>query len=105
MNRRLWWIGAAGAFASVCLSASVLLARQGVIRTKDGRTMEGDIEEKPEQVSVVIRGIRTNVPRDQIEGQVEYYDNVEARYKDKVSKLPAKPTAQDHLSLARWLFC
>jgi hypothetical protein len=104
MNRRLWWIGATGAFASVCLSASVLLARQGVIRTKDGRTMEGDIEEKPEQVSIVIRGIRTNIDRDRIEGQVEYFDNVEARYKDKVSKLPAKPTAQDHLGLARWLF-
>lgn len=104
MNRRLWWIGAAGAFASVCLSASVLLARQGVIRTRDGRTMEGDIEEKPDQVSVTIRGIRTNVPRDQVEGEVQYYDNIEARYQDKLSKLPKDAKAQDHLALARWLY-
>ena len=34
--------------------------------------MEGDIEEKPDQVSVTIRGIRTNVSRDQIEGDVEF---------------------------------
>jgi hypothetical protein len=105
MNRRLCWIGAAGAFASVCLSASVLLARQGVIRTKDGRTLEGDIvEEKPDQVSIVIRGIRTNIDRERIEGQVEYYDNVEARYQDKLSKLPKNAQAKDHLALARWLF-
>jgi hypothetical protein len=105
MNRRLWWIGAAGAVASVCLSASVLFARQGVIRTKDGRTMEGEIvEEKPDQVTITIRGIRTNVPRDNIQGQVEYYDNIEARYQDKVAKLPKNATAEDHLNLARWLF-
>jgi hypothetical protein len=103
MNRRLRWIGAAGAFASVCLSASVLLARQGVIRTRDGRTMEGDIEEKPDQVTITIRGIRTSVSRDNIEGPVEYFDNVEARYQDRVSKLPKNPTAEDRLAVARWL--
>jgi hypothetical protein len=104
MNRRLWWIGAAGAVASVCLSASVALARYGVVHTKDGRTLEGEVDETPDQVTVVIHGIRTNIGRDNLQGQVQYFDNIEARYQDKVSKLPKNATAQDHLALARWLY-
>jgi hypothetical protein len=100
MNRRLWWISA----AVVCFSASLLFARQGVIKTRDGKTLEGDIEEKPDQVIISLHGIRTAINRDNIEGQVEYFDNIEARYQDKVSKLPKKPTAADRLAIARWLF-
>jgi hypothetical protein len=100
MNRRLWWIGA----AAVCFSASVLFARQGVIRTRDGKTIEGDIEEKPDQVVISLHGIKTAINRENIEGEVEYFDNIEARYQDRVSKLPKKPTAADRLALARWLF-
>jgi hypothetical protein len=100
MNRRLWWIGA----AALCLSSSLLFARQGVFKTRDGKTIEGDIEEKPDQVIVNIHGIRTAINRDNIDGQVEYFDNIEARYKDKVAKLPKRPTAADHLAIARWLY-
>ena len=100
MNRRLWWIGA----AAICLSTSLLMARQGVVRTRDGKTIEGDIEEKPDQVIVNLHGIRTAINRDNIDGQVEYFDNIEARYKDKVAKLPKKPAAADHLAIARWLY-
>src|SRR5258706_5539538 len=100
MNRRLWWIGA----AVVCLSTSLLLARQGVIKTRDGKTIEGDIEEQPDQGIVNLHGIRTAISRDNIDGQVEYFDNIEARYKDKVAKLPKKPTAADRLAIARWLY-
>jgi hypothetical protein len=104
MNRRLWWIGAAGAVASVCLSASVALARYGVVHTKDGRTLEGEADETPDQVTIVIHGIRTNIARDNVQGQVQYFDNIEARYQDKLSKLPKNPTAQDRLAVARWLY-
>lgn len=100
MNRRLSWIGA----AALCLSSSLLFARQGVFKTRDGKTIEGDIEEKPDQVIVNLHGIRTAINRDNIDGQVEYFDNIEARYKDKVSKLPKKPTAADRLAIARWLY-
>jgi hypothetical protein len=100
MNRRLFWFSA----AALCLSSSLLFARQGVFKTRDGKTIEGDIEEKPDQVIVNIHGIRTAVNRDNIDGQVEYFDNIEARYKDKVAKLPKKPTAADRLAIARWLY-
>ena len=101
-RRRLWWIGAAA--ASFCFSASLLFARPGVVKTLDGKTLEGDIEEKPDQVLVTMHGIRTAVNRDNVDGQVEYFDNVEERYKSKVAQLPKKPSAADRLALARWLF-
>lgn len=101
MIRRLWWTAAT---ATICLSTSLLLARQGVVKTRDGRTLEGDIVEKPEQVEVTLHGIKTAVPRDNLAADVEYFDNIDARYKDKRSKLPAKPSVKDHLDLARWLF-
>src|SRR5437764_6879936 len=104
MNRRLWWIGAAASAAAVCFSASLLLARPGVVKTLDGKTLEGEIEEKPDQVLVTMHGIKTAVNRDNVDGQVEYFDNVEERYKSKVAQLPKKPSAADRLALARWLF-
>jgi hypothetical protein len=100
MNRRLWWIGAAAA----CLSTSVLFARQGVVKTRDGRTLEGDIDEKPDQVIINLHGIRTAINRDNIEGDVQYFDNVQERYQAKRAQLPKKPTAADHLALARWCY-
>jgi hypothetical protein len=100
MNRRLWWIGAAAA----CLSTSVLFARQGVIKTRDGKTLEGDIEEKPDQVIINLHGIRTAINRDNIDGEVQYFDNIQERYQAKRAQLPKKPTASDHLALARWCY-
>jgi len=100
-RRHLWWIGAAA--AAMCFSTSLLMARQGVVKTRDGKTLEGDIEEKPDQVIINLHGIRTSISRDNIDGAVEYFDNVEDRYKAKLAQLPKKPTADDHLTLARWL--
>jgi hypothetical protein len=99
-RRRIWWIGAVAA----CLSSSVLLARQGVIKTRDGKTLEGDIEEKPDQVIITLHGIRTAINRDNLAGDVEYFDNVQARYDAKRAQLPKKPSASDHLALARWCY-
>src|SRR5688572_15543989 len=103
MNRRIWWTAACASLA-FGLPAALLLPRPGVVKTRDGKTLEGDIEEKPDQVTISIRGIRTSVNRDNVEGQVEYFDSVDARYQDKVGKIPAKATAADHLALARWCF-
>src|SRR5258707_4882 len=99
--RQLWWIGGV---AAMCFSTSLLLAGQGVVKTRDGKTLEGDIEEKPDQVIVNLHGIKTAINRDNVDGSVEYFDNVEARYQAKLAQLPKKPSAADHIALARWLF-
>jgi hypothetical protein len=103
MKRHLLRFGSVAVAALVILfSASLLQARQGVVKTRDGKTLEGDIDEKPDQVVIVMHGIKTTINRDNV-GEVEYFDNVEARYKAKVAALPKKPTVADHLNLARWL--
>jgi len=94
----------AGAALALFLSSSALFARQGVLKTREGKTLEGDIEETPDKVIITLHGIKTTIERQNIDGQVEYFDNIEARYKAKLAALPKKQTAADRLTLARWLF-
>jgi hypothetical protein len=100
---RLFFGGLAAIALTLSFSASILLARQGVVKTREGKTLEGDIDEKPDQIVITMHGIRTTIDRANID-QVEYFDNIEARYQAKVAALPKKPTAADRLALARWLF-
>jgi hypothetical protein len=86
-----------------CLSASVLMAKPGIVKTRDGRTLEGDVTEKSEGVVVTLRGIPTTIARDNIDS-VQYVGTIEEQYKKKVAELPKTPTAKDHIDLARWLF-
>jgi hypothetical protein len=104
-HRRRHWIAliAAGCGAWVCLTASVLLAKQGVVKTRDGRTLEGDVTEKQDGVVISLRGIPTNIARENIES-IQYVGNIEQQYKEKLDALPKTPTAKDHLDIARWLF-
>ncbi len=101
MNRR-WIVTAAAALA--LFSASAAWAKPGVIKTKDGRTLEGDVAEKGEgMMSVTVRGIATSVPREEIES-IQYVGTIDQQYQERLAKLPKSPSAKDHLELARWLF-
>lgn len=103
MNRRLRWLAVVACVGMIATSSALLWARQGIVRTKDNRTVEGDITEKADQVVLTIRGIKTTIDRENIVS-IDYFDNVEAQYKDRVAKLPKNPTAGDRLAIARWLF-
>src|SRR5882724_8671585 len=98
MNRR--WIVTAAA-TLVLFSASAAMAKTGEIKTKDGRTLEGDVTEKTDGVVVTVRGIASTVTRDDIES-IRYTGTIEEQYKGRVGKLPAHPAAKDHIDLARW---
>ena len=100
MKRR--WIVCAGLFGTF-LSASALLAKPGIVKTRDGRSLEGDVTEKQDGVVVTLRGIPTNIARENIES-VQYVGNIDEQYKEKLAALPKTPSAKDHLELARWLF-
>jgi hypothetical protein len=79
------------------------LAKQGIVRTRDGRTIEGDVTEKADQVMVKAKGgIQTTINRDNVAG-IDYFENIEQQYEAKRKALPKNPTAGDHLALARWL--
>ena len=84
-------------------SASMLLAKPGIVKTRDGRTLEGDVTEKTDVVIVTIRGIPTSIARENLES-MQYVGTIDEQYKRKLAELPKIPTSRDHLDLARWLF-
>jgi hypothetical protein len=100
---RRWMIRASVCGAVVCLSASVLWAKPGIVKLRDGRTLEGDVVEKEDQVTVTIKGIPSNISRDSV-ASVEYVGSVEERYQQKLGALGKTSTSKDHLDLAKWLF-
>ncbi|MEZ0264247.1 MAG: hypothetical protein ACAI43_05930 [Phycisphaerae bacterium] len=104
-RRRLGWIGAAavvGIGIGLASFPADVLARQGVVKMKDGRALEGDIEEGAGEVAIKIRGIPTKLDPANV-ASVDYFDSVDARYKERVAKLPPNAPAKDHLDIARWL--
>jgi hypothetical protein len=62
MTRRTWlFCGLA------LLGTSFLFAEQGIVRTRDGQVLQGEISEKPDSVTVTIHGVQTIVPRNDVE--------------------------------------
>lgn len=103
--RRRWWMCGAVLFSTglVFLTPTSSSAKPGIVHTREGRTIEGDVVEKPDEVVVTVRGIATTVARENVDS-IEYKGTIEEQYKDKLAKLPQPPAAADHLDLARWLY-
>jgi len=95
-----WWLGRALMLA-VGL-ASVAMARQGVVKTSDGRTIEGDVVENPDAVTITRRGIDTVVPRGQV-AVIEYGGDAEAALRARLDALDAKDF-DGRIKLAREAF-
>jgi tetratricopeptide (TPR) repeat protein len=84
-------------------AASVLLAKQGVVHTKNGTPIEGDITEGDEKVTITLKsGIQTIVERDNVKS-IDYSGDVEQEYKNRLAKLDAKD-AKGRVELAHWAF-
>ncbi len=102
MTRRLWL--AAILFAVVGSLTSVLLARQGVVKTKDGQQLSGDIDENTDaaNVGITIHGVKTSVARTNVD-TITYSDSLPKEFADRLAKLDSKDVA-GRLTLARWAF-
>lgn len=90
------WLLAAG------LSATVAMARPGIVRTTDGQTFEGDVtvdESDANIVIVTVRGIPMRLERSRI-ASTEYTEGYEKQFADKMAKL-APNDVQGRLALAR----
>lgn len=96
---RRWWLGG---LLILCLS-SVLLARQGVIKTKDGQTLEGDIDDThPDGVYITIHNVQTTVHRSDI-ASITYAKDPRQEFNERMGKLgPAD--IKGRLDLARFEF-
>ena len=82
---RQWWLGG----VVVCLLATGLLARQGTIKTRDGRTLQGDIDETSpdgQSVGISIHGATITLPREDIVS-IDYLSDDDQDFQQKLSKL------------------
>ena len=95
---RCWMLGG----VSGMLLASVLWARQGVVKTLDGQSFGGDITEQQDELVVERTGIRTVVPRGNVLS-INYSDSIEQTYRQKHRRLTSYDVP-GRLELAHWLF-
>ena len=91
--------GAWGAAVCVLLCASILYARPGVVRTRDGQTFQGEVQERGDDVVVTIRNIPTRIPRERI-ASIEYIQSPEQAFNDRMARLDPKDV-DGRLQLAR----
>jgi hypothetical protein len=96
---RRWLLGA----ALVMGLASMLLAKQGVVKTQDGRILEGDVDESAgadADVKVIIHGVAITLPRSDI-ASIDYPKDATAEFNEKLAKLD-RNDVNGRLALARW---
>ena len=85
------------------ITAALASARQGTVRTKDGRDIEGDITENDNEVTIATRVASVTFNRSDIAG-ITYAATVKEQYEKRLAALPANAGARSHIELARWLF-
>jgi hypothetical protein len=95
---RRWWLS--GAVVVVC--SSMLLARQGVVRTDDGRVIEGDITQSvnDDLVTITIGTGQVTVPRSDVLSII-YGDDIAKEFTERLRELPAADI-RDRLELGQW---
>lgn len=84
------------------LLASTLWGRPGIVKTRDGQTVTGDVTELPDEIIVDIGGIHSTIDRDNIRS-IAYSDTVEQECRKRLAKLTAYDVA-GRVELAQWLF-
>src|SRR3954469_420604 len=99
MSLRRWAVG-----LGLCMSASALFAKPGVIKTNDGQSFEGEITEKIDTITVTVRGIDMTMPREKIKTITYAADaGYDKDFADKLGKLDKKDV-NGRLALARDAF-
>src|SRR5690349_3224404 len=84
---RLLLVAAVGASALLVLRPSTSLAKPGVVRTKEGQTYDGDVDEKDADTVVVnVRGIETRIARDRI-ASIDYAGGTQTDFNAQLAKL------------------
>src|SRR3982750_31032 len=104
-NRRRWQIGgtlAAGVIATLLLLFAVGTAgaKTGVVTTKDGQRIEGDVTETDQEVVVDIHGVKTHITRDNLATLV-YSESFEKQFQDRLNALDPGDV-RGRLDLAKW---
>lgn len=100
---KLRWLLAVMALVIVVWNGNTW-SKTGMVKTTDGRTLEGDITDKgAEGVAVRTKVGSVTIARAEV-ASITYFDSIEEAYKQRVAQLPKPPAVKDHLELARWLY-
>lgn len=88
----------------VCLVGSVLLAKPGIIKTREGQVYDGDVEDVAgnDYVTVTVHGIPTQIDRADIESMAEG-QGIDTEYQQRLAKLGPKDV-KGRMELAQWAF-
>lgn len=97
MKRRAWLTCLAAG-----LTASVLLAEQSIVKTKDGNTYQGDLTTRTDDVVVTIHGVDTVIPKTDIDS-IQQAEDLDKLYRDRLAALDAKDV-NGRIALAREAF-
>jgi hypothetical protein len=97
MMRRAWIVAAAG-----ILLGSALFADQAVVKTRDGETYTGEIQQRSDSVIVTIHGVDTVIPKNNI-ASIEAAKNYDDEFHDRMLKLSGDDVA-GRITLAREAF-
>ena len=92
-----------GCCAVLCLATTLLLGRTGVVKTRDGQTIEGEITEQAQTITVTRRRIPIVISRGDVES-IEYpTGTVQEQFDKRLGSLDDKDVA-GRIALARWAF-
>jgi hypothetical protein len=93
---RRWWLSG----VAVGLFASVLLAKPGIVHTRDGGSFRGDVTEDGQYVTITTHGIATKVNKLNV-AKIEYPPSVDEQYAERHQKLAADDV-KGRIDLANW---
>src|SRR5690348_10064180 len=100
---RLLLLAAVGFSALSVVCSSMTFAKPGVVRTREGQTYDGEVDEKdPDAVVVNVRGIETRIARDRI-ASIDYSGGTQTDFTARLAKLEANDV-QGRLKIAREAF-
>src|SRR5262245_17678209 len=100
---RLLLLAAVGCSALSVFGPSISLGKPGVVRTREGQTYDGDVDEKdPDAVVVTVRGIETRIARNRI-ASINYGSGTATDFSGRLAKL-APNDVQGRLAIAREAF-
>lgn len=86
--RTMWWSVTGGLTACIW----VMLGAQGVVRTVTGQALEGDIEERREDIVVTRKGMQQHIARNQV-ASINYLTTISKELRSDLAKLPPEDWA------------
>jgi len=96
------WLLAAIILMAVALLNSQVQAKQGTVKTRDGQSLTGDVDDStdPQNIIVIIHGVKTSVDRTNVL-TIDYQQDFSQQFQDRLNNLGPRDV-KGRLALASW---